>query len=150
MWFKRILVACFACTTLFACSDLPCGRASALVVLLSFTDMEADSVVIRRYHKGSGFSFLADTLLLRRGVSHFSRRGDTLLVLEAFSDIESAFDYEIDLPRAGRLFRLTEIYEPQTWDRHRKTYCINPIRSYRLDGQLVSGEEQYNRIYLRK
>lgn len=130
--------------------ESPCVNASALAALVGYSDAESDTVIIRRFARASGFASPRDTVLLNRQHHHFNRRGDTLLILESTAAISSYFDYEFYLPVAQRVYRLNEIAEPQTSGRNHKTQCINPILSYRVNGQIVSGEDYYNIFYLRK
>jgi hypothetical protein len=135
---------------LIGCRDTPCERASVIVGLVGFLDAEIDSVVIESYQKGTQFMTRVDSTLFLRTRDHFSRRGDTVLLLEPLSNLTSDFDYLLRLPKAISVYRLTEIIEQQTEGGNKKTACINPIKSFRVNGQLVDGNGLYNYMYLAK
>ena len=137
---------------LYGCG-YPCGKASSFIGLVSFTDAESDTIILRRFSKGTNFAALRDTFILARSNSNFERNNDTLLILHAIdanNDITSDFDYEVFLPKVGILYRLSEIMEELQSGRGKGAYCINPITAYRLNGQFFSGDRRYDFIFLKK
>lgn len=52
-------------------------------------------------------------------------------------------DWLVELPEAGRSFRITEIEMAQVRDQcNGKTICVNPVRSLRVDGRELQGPIQ--------
>lgn len=148
---KSLSMLLLFCSILVAgCRDVPCLQAAVFVGFIAFQDQELDSVVIRSYVKGSQFADLRDSLVFTRANHHFVRRGDTVLLVESRGEITSNYDYLLDLPNAGKAYRLSEIFEPRTDGGRSKAACINPIRSFRINDQLVNGKDWYNFIYLNK
>ncbi len=87
--------------------------------------------------------------------SNFQRQNDTLLILhsiDGYFSITSNYDYEIYLSKVNRLYTLSEITEDIKYGSKggTKEYCINPIISYKLNGQLAGNYKSYGFIYLRK
>jgi len=67
--------------------------------------------------------------------------------------LDIQFDYEVYLPLAGKLFQLSNFTEQQTEMKAGlsldKNVCINPIKSYTVNGQVISGATDYHLIYLK-
>ena len=145
---KSLLLVFLGCVLFSGCRDTPCGKSEAAVGFVGFQDQELDTIVFQRYVKGSQFASLKDSLIFIRGAMHYYRKGDTVLLPYGESNLTSELDYRIALPSAGKIYRIQEIYEPQTSGGNRRAYCINPIRSYRVNEQLVQGQERYDYIYL--
>ncbi len=146
----------FAAGSLFYSCQYPCGRASSSIGLISFTDTESDIIILRRFSKSTNFTDLQDTFTISRNNSNFQREHDTLLILHGMedgnNDITSSYDYEIFLPKISRLYRLSDIVEDIKYGSKLgpKIYCINPIISYKLNGQPVDVVNYYSFIYLKK
>ena len=151
---KLILLLLISSVLLFACGTYPCKKASSSFSLIGYTDAESDPIILRRFSKGSGFATLHDTLIINKGNSHFQRQTDTVHILHSIDsdhDITSTYDYEVFLPNASRTYRLTEVVEDiqQGKNRGTKEHCLNPITSYKLNGQLLYNPN-FPFIYLRK
>ncbi len=144
---------------LSSCVTYPCGKASSSIALISFTDPESDTIIIRRFVKGANFSNLKDSAIITRdGRTNFQRQHDTLLILHSnvlennlYNDITSDYDFEIVLPKVPRVYRLSEIVEDIQYGKNngQKIYCVNGMKSYKIDGQLKINAG-YENIYLKK
>jgi hypothetical protein len=139
---------------LISCGSQPCQMANSIPAFVSFSEAETDTVVVRRFSKASNFTTLKDTFLLASANAHFQRMNDTTLLLQMidqYNIITSTYDYEIFLPKANRLFKISDVVEKiQTVSAGLdKVACINPIVSYKINGQLISGT-LYGYVYLNK
>ena len=150
------IVPFFITCCFLSCGEYPCGKASSSLALISFTDAESDTVIIRRFSKSTNFGSLHDTLTLTRLHINFQRQNDTILVLAPSDNgnniITSDYDYEIFLPKVTRVFRLTEIIENVKYGHKtgQKIYCLNTLSSYKLNGQPATDGNGNNFIYLKK
>jgi hypothetical protein len=91
--------------------------------------------------------------------SSYDRFNDTLQIGNSFggdNGLKSKYDYEIYLPQTNRIFRISEINEEITHTSGGglfsmdKRGCVNPVKSYKLNGQLISGEYNYYRFYIKR
>ncbi|MBI3138925.1 MAG: hypothetical protein HYZ15_10100 [Sphingobacteriales bacterium] len=133
------------------CTRTPCINASLGFGLVSFTDAEADTIILRRFAKNRNFTLLIDTVHLQTG---FIRKQDTLESAYNTSAglIYSSYDYELYFPGAAQTYRLTEITEEFREIRHSifsnvKVGCENRIGSLKVNNQPVS-PPAYNYFYL--
>lgn len=131
-----------------------CDKAEIDFDLVSFTDTEMDNVVVTRFTKGSNFSLPIESTTLNRGSQHYPRNTDTILLPQPqFASgrrLTSEFDYEVNVVKAGRVFRITEVLEEERSEKKRSDVdCINPITSYKRDNQLVTGVG-WSPFYLKK
>jgi len=140
-------------SALQSCTKTPCINATLEFGLISFSDTESDSIILRRFEKGSNFRSLTDTFLLD---IQFTRTNDTLNIASTRSIglLTSRFDYEIYLPVAAKLFRVTSIVEEYREIKHAfwnnvKVGCINEITSLTVDNANYLLPE-YNYFYLKK
>ncbi len=133
----------------------PCSRANLFIGLISFTDAESDSLILRRFIKAKDFTELKDTFLLSRATGNFQRQHDTILVfqfLEGSDGITSSYDYELLIPKTNAVFKISDISEDIMYNHSgtRKLGCINPVTSYGLNGQLISNDNYNEIIYIKK
>ncbi len=151
----KLISGCFGFPLLLITCDYPCGKASAHLQFISFSELESDTVIMRRFIKGSDFKNVQDTFLLNSINSGFYRQGDTLDVLHSINSydlITADHDYEIYLSGANKLYTLTEVTEDyQRGERSgcQKDYCINRFKSYKVNGQLVNNVN-FSSIELKK
>lgn len=136
----------------------PCGQASANFALVNFTDTESDTIIFRRFARSGNFNELKDSFVISRDANtNFQRMHDTVLVLfsipnrkSSLEAITSDYDYEIYLPNTNRLYKISNVEEEMQYGSGGgKTYCINPITSYRLNDKLIKGQRIFS-IYLDK
>ena len=129
--------------------------ANSIPALVSFSEAETDTVIVRRFSKATNFTRLKDTFLLASANANFQRMSDTTLLLQSIDQnniITSLYDYEIFIQKANRLFKISDVVEKmQTVSGGLdKVACINPIISYRIDGQLITPTSNYSYVYLNK
>ena len=136
---------------------VPCIEPHPILNFVSFSDAETDSLILRRYVRNSNVDSLVDSTIISRNNSMYEKSNDTLHILTAVGGdypLDIQFDYEVYMPLANKLFQINNIVQQQTemnigisLD---KNVCINPIKSYVLNGQIISGAYDYHFIYLKK
>ncbi len=151
---KNLFTISFICL-LLSCGKQPCYKANSILGLVSFSAAESDTVVLRRFVKATNFASLKDTFILSAATGNFQMSNDTLLILQyvdQYNAVVSTYDYEVSLPKANRVFKISDVMERITSINGGlgKLACINPIISYKVDGQLISGDKNYDIIYLKK
>ncbi len=157
---KFIIGLSVFCISLLSCGkDVPCDDETSTLSFISFPDTETDTIILRRFTKATNFNTPIDTFLLNKFNSSYSKYNDTLEIGNSFggdNGLKSKYDYEIYIPQTNRLFRVNDIVEDFlhtrggglfSWD---KRGCVNTIKSYRLNGQLISGEYNYYRFYIKR
>lgn len=151
-----VLFAIFFISVMLSSCEYPCGKASSMLSLISFTSSESDTIIARRFFKATNFSSVKDSVLIDKFNTNFQKNGDTILVLYPGTDgnqlITSDYDYEIIIPKANVSFRISNITEPKKYGHKggEKVYCLNTISSYKLNDQLVNANESFGFIYLKK
>ena len=138
-----------------SCGRYPCGNASSFIGLINFMEAESDTIILRRFTKGTGFAALHDSMVITQSNANLQRQHDTVLVLSSFDGnkmITSDYDFEIFLPATNSVYKLNAITEDIRYGSKAgaKIYCINPITSYKLNGELIKADPFYQPIYLRK
>ncbi len=157
---KRTLIVLLSIILInYSCKEYPCQEASVNINIYGFTKSDIDSVIVRKYVTASNFSSFVESWSMDSLQASYNWTTNNYLIVDAnFASngygIRSKFDYEVYIPRKNRLFRITEISEEQVTGREtlsmEKRGCINPIRSYRVNGQLISGDDPYYYIALSK
>jgi hypothetical protein len=140
---------------LVSCGNCPCIPADLNISFAGFSDAECDTLVLKKFRKGSNYNNQQDSILLTGIV--FNRSNDTLKMV-AFPGnavLESRYDYQLEIPAINRQFRIGDINEIQE-EQHcgifntNKVACINSITSYKVDGKLFSGQQNYTEIFISK
>jgi hypothetical protein len=131
-----------------------CNEADIDLNLVYFTDFETNNIEVSRYTKGSNFTLKIETATLVRGNQNYQRNTDTVIlphpVFISGNRMTTGFDYEVNVVNAGKIFRITEIVEEERSDNTKgKELCINPIISYKVNGQSVTGVN-WDPFYLKK
>jgi hypothetical protein len=152
-----ILVVSHAFTYCF--EKCNCIRSSGLsYILIGFSDTDSDTIIVRKFRKKGDFTEKLDSILLTAARISFQRKNDTLAAVAQTgnNNLLSLFDYELYFPASGSLFRISDINEQQIrttcggpFNRN-KDLCINPIRSYSENGQLISDGGNYQFVVLKK
>jgi hypothetical protein len=137
---------------LVSCQNCICVPSEGLRLgLVSFDSTDVDTIVIRKFEKGNGFSHLIDTLQWDRDNVVFMHQKDTFEVGIRVGDIllKSNYDYKVFIPAINRTFAISELNEPkQVGDCSGKVMCGNMIVSGRLDGVPTSIKHEI--LYVRK
>ena len=137
-------------TIMYSCGrDEPCSEASACILrYVSFSDAQTDSIVIRKFTNDSAFDTLVDSVIITKNNSSYQKSNDTLAIINNATGgdytLNIDYDYEVYLPNANKLFKISNITQQQTYMRVGlsldKRGCVNPIKSYLLNGQLTNGD----------
>jgi hypothetical protein len=143
--------------TATSCGEYPCAKADLRYRLIGFSDVESDTIILRRLQKNN--SVIKDSFVFNEtNPIRFSRFGDTLIMVAYLSDalLQSDFDYQMFFPGPGRLFRITDINEVQSYGKNSgpfntsKVGCGNVISGCKVDGQPANTTNFPNTIYLKK
>ena len=120
--------------------------------LILFSSSDADSFVIKKFTKGSNFSSLIDSTLIDTSNALYQRNNDTTEVFSGNATLSSKFDYQIILLSSNNVISINDIDEPQTQGNcPDKMRCVNPIISYKINGNLVMNQDPYSgRIYIQQ
>ncbi len=133
---------------MYSCGrDEPCAEASAVALrFISFSNAQTDSIVIRKFSNNSAFDTLVDSVILTTSNSSYQKSTDTLAIINNATGgdypLDINYDYEVYLPNANQLFKISNITQQQTYFRavpYYKRGCANPIKSYLLNGQITNG-----------
>lgn len=148
------------CIGVLSCNkEIPCNEASATLNFIAFPDSETDTIIVKSYTKATNLTQLVDSFFIDKANSSYLLLTDTLQIGNTFggdNGLKSTYDYEIFLPQTNRVFTITAITEVQKSTKGGGLFsmdsrgCSNPITSYKLNGQLFSGEYNYFRFYLRR
>jgi hypothetical protein len=161
---KQVIYFILSINLFFAvssCGSYNCGEAEGLrISTISLTPSEIDTIILRKYIKGSAFTNLIDTLIMDSTNALFQfpfTNKDTsfLGILKPEVLIKSKYDYEIYIPAINKLVKITDINEPQQKMKRGflstdKTYCINIIQSFQQDGKTVNADAGNDQIFIHK
>ena len=142
----KYLVPIFCCLLCFiSCSrTCPCQPAFAPFQIVSFSPAESDTVIVRRFIKGTNFQTLNDSALIDSTNSSYTQRGvDTLELgaVDTTGHIASGFDYEIYIPAVNKLTKITDVTEQ--YEEGPCGRCTDFIKSYIKDGQAYTSHFLY-------
>lgn len=146
---QSFIILLIICAISNSCTH-KCLRVESHIVLVSYLPAETEAVIVKRFEKNSDFATLTDTFPLNRLNSTYQHKNDTLEIFASFgtdNGLLSKYDYEIYLPAVNRLYRVTDIAE--TFESMnpglscKKVECLNSIRSYKVNGQLMNGNPEY-------
>ena len=143
---------------LCACGKDPCTPSIGLrLAFVSFTDAEADTVILTQFAKGTQFNQPMDSILIDTTVMRFFNRNDTLFPASLLSRtlMVSQYDYRVFVPALNKTYNISDIVEEQKELKRgflssTKESCINPIRSYVLNGQTITLSNFNEVAYLKK
>ena len=144
MFIRKILgiASIFFVILLSSCGrSRPCIDAAAILNFVSFADSATDSIILKKFIKDSGFTSLVDAIIITKNNSIYQKSNDTLHIEPPPSGdyvIDIHYDYQVYMPVVNRVFKITDIVQEQTemnagisMD---KTVCVNPIKSYKVNG----------------
>lgn len=156
---KHFLIAIVSMLAMVGCCyEVDCKQENLNFGLVSFSQTDIDTIIFRKYQPGSNFQSLKDTMQITNiNLLTPAFSGDTVLFLTSNYpstnikfQLVAGSDYEIFIPGANKLTRVTDILEQKSKRKNcdisdgNKT-CYNPIISFRVDGQLKTGEAFYIR-----
>lgn len=125
------------------CSKCDCVDTDVNFNFAGFTTAEISEVKVKKFSRGSGFSSLVDSTHFKHEIDYqLQQQGDTVYFTSRSGDITISkdADWQIELPAANRIFRITDIDVAQIRDDcSGKVQCGNPVRSMRIDGALLQG-----------
>lgn len=150
-------------TILFAscCKTYQCSPyVDRLFRISNFTTQESDTIIVRAYKKGSGFTQKLDSVLLAKDKnSIYLDLGDgistevSINVSENF-ELSSLYDFEFYFPATNTLRRLSEITDRQSEIKQcnpsQRNECRNQLASSKLDGVLFTATNPGSFPYLLK
>jgi hypothetical protein len=135
------------------CGSTPCSPGNLQFGLIGFSDPESNQIILRKYDKGSYFTQKIDSVFV---TATFSRSNDTLTMTSVNGNalLWSSYEYEIVLPLAGRIYRISNIQEEHRFIKHsllkpRRDGCINPMPVVTINQQETFTEQNF-RFYLKK
>jgi len=149
----RLFPILFICSILITscCYNIDCEQSSLKFTLISFSASEMDSLIFRKFEANSNFQIIKDSMLIGDiNILHPYSHGDSVL-LETYNSsyikfqIQPGYDYQIFIPGVSKLIKISDIVEIPTQKKHCDISdgnhgCYNPIMSYKIDGQIKSGE----------
>jgi hypothetical protein len=141
----------FLFSSVYSCGTYKCSQADGLkICTISLTPEDIDTIILRKFTKGSGFTNKIDTLIMDSTntffeFTRFSKDTSSLVIFKPDMLIKSKYDYEIYIPAVNKLVKITEINEPRQKEKKGlfntdKTYCVNVIQSYKIDGKTAKPE----------
>ena len=140
--------------SIFSCHNCICVPSDGLRLgMISFSSTEIDTLITRKFSKGSNFSRQIDTTILDKNNVMFTAQNDTFQMSSWKGDIllSSKYDYQLYIPAINRLINITEINEPQLEGNCRyKTLCGNIIVSARLNNGATPTLIQNEILYIKK
>lgn len=122
------------------CGTEQCINGPVNLSFVSFPATATDTIVLKQYFKNATFDSLLQSTTFTKATGSYNQAGDTLSVGQAYLDAN--YDYTIFLPAVNRLLKISHITVEQR-EVHLgfstyKTECLNPIKSYTLNGQVIS------------
>lgn len=136
-----------------ASCNYPCAPSDGLQMeLIGFTQLEADTILLKKFEKGSDFRRAVDSLMIDSNVTRFRLSNDTLRITSTISttNLLSKYDYMVSIPSTNSLFYITEMKEPQQEGRKSKykIMCGNSIQSCKING--TETPIRFDLLYLKK
>ena len=122
----------------------PCAPAAMPIVLVSFTAAQVDTIIVRRFIKGTNFQILKDTLLAdSTNFFNITTGKDTIQLASGspLAHISSQFDFEIYFPSMNLLSQISAVVEESKEGACGR--CVNFITSYNKDGKSYVSHELY-------
>lgn len=136
----------------YSCSRCRCIDNDIDINFINFDSAEVDTIIIKKYDKGTAFVRQIDSTLFKEGDYRIKRLGDTIyfpIRIGNFS-LTHQFDYKIVLPRTSAEFKITEIASEQVRGSCvGDELCINPVISAKVNNELYYFTD-YNNLYIKK
>ena len=153
--FKLTIFAFLVCVILSSCHKAHCNTASFSLGLVAFSTAESDTIILRRFDKGTNFTSEHDSLLIDTLNTPFQRYSDTTILYyrtpDGLSVFTEEYDYEIYLSKLNRVFRLTDIiYTNALGASGERQFCFAKLNSYNINGQLKNPSNDNDIIFIDK
>jgi hypothetical protein len=120
---------------------------------INFDSTEVDTIIIKKYEKGTTFVKQIDSTLFKEGDYRMKRNGDTIsfpIRIGNFS-LSPQFDYKIVLPQPSKEIKITEIIVEQVRASCAgKVQCLNPFISLKADDKIYYFTDYRNEFYIKK
>lgn len=155
----------FSTTLVFACSHkVSCEDSNITIAYKAFSQQQLDTIIMRRYVKGSNFTQLKDTSLFNTSNYQTIITSDTIQFMPtagmpfspdsiSIMTLTPDYDYEIYVLSLNKLTQISNITEEKIEGNGSGIFsmdpriCYNPILSYINNGQTVTnGTSLYNLI----
>jgi hypothetical protein len=136
-----------------ACSQCRCIDTDAVPNFIGFDSTEVNTVIIKKFEKGTGFSKQLDSLYFEEGDFRLRKKGDTIYFPIRTGDfgVTARFDWKIILPLINREFQLTELTGEQTRGSCAgKIQCVNPITFVKINAIPFYFKEGPYQFYLKR
>ena len=135
--FRLMTLLCITSILASSCKNCVCLPSEGLrLTMISFTPSDVDTLVIRKFEKGTAFNHLIDTTQWDGSNVVFRAQNDTLEMAAMIGGLglKSNFDYEVYVPAIGRTYKISDLNEPQREENcPYKTMCVNLIVSAKVD-----------------
>lgn len=152
------IIPILAISIFSSCKKCPCGAAEGLLpAFIGYSESQTDTLILRRYANTGNFNQLMDTLLINEPLLNFVRSNDTLS--PSYNSISIPMvegnDYEIAVPAINKTYRISGIVEAKNSNPCNsifsmdKTYCVNGIQEYLVNGEKVKATPYVRFIYLK-
>ncbi len=154
---KQYFLLLLLFSTIIASCGNKCISALRPLSFINFSNLDTDTIIIRRFIKSNNFLSLIDTIKVDSTTNHYQRTNDTLLIYTGFdlsNVLPSIYDYEIYLPEIKKTYQITDIYEDELTSGFgiptSRVYCKNLIKSYKINGKMVNKRHDYDALYITK
>jgi hypothetical protein len=148
-WFPFVLTTFFY----YSCYRCSCIDRDITLNFINFDSTEVDTIILKKYEKGTDFVKQLDTTLFQEGDFRMKRRSDTIYFPVRSGDfgLTQQFDYKIVLPQTHAEFKITEIVIDQVRGSCAgKVQCGNPIISLKIDNKLFYFKDHGHDLYIKK
>lgn len=137
-----------------------CMDDSLVPAFIGYDTSELDTVIIKRFAKGSNFGQQLDSFAFTTATVVYSKSGDTTNIVAMRGDqrLSVDSDWQVSIPSGNRTVRISEITIEKR-EQHcggifglDKTLCINPVLSFKKDGVVTTfNPNDFNHaVYIRK
>jgi hypothetical protein len=143
------LSACLLALTLFLLScggECPCEKESLIPAFVSYADDETDTLIVKRFEKGSNFTRLINSMEWTANNTFRNKMGDTTFLShkDLTERLNDAADWQLTNPFDGKTYFISEMDIENTTSHcggifgMDRQVCTSPIISYKLNGALIT------------
>jgi len=149
-----LIVLAFGFAALLSCnkSKSYCGFVAPKMVYIGFAESESDTLLIKRYEKGTSFTKLVDTFLVTKANVQKTIIGkDSVVIAPAnYTQMDYYFyanDWIVALPGAQHADSFTEILPRFTQESEPSAQCQSFVKSMKANSNIVIYEKWYGGDY---